>query len=319
MSRVESQEGVCLPQRVFVSGGSGFVGSAVISELLQRGYGVNVLVHRGSLKLQHERLNVVRPDLFSVDELAKALSGCDAVIHLVGIIRENPRRGFTFERMHAEATRCVVDAAAKANVRRYIQMSAQGARINAPSRYHQTKAQAEDYVRASPLDWTIFRPSLIHGPGGEFTQMQAAWARGSAMPFLFMPYFGSGLLGRGPATKVQPIVVTDVARAFVDALEKPLAVHQIYELGGSERLTWPQMHHIAAEAFAGKRKPAIAIPTWYALLLAAVAPGAWLPFNRDQVLMAREDNIADNSRFVSDFGWQPRGYRDAVQGYRAQV
>src|ERR1700722_10557962 len=105
----------------------------------------------------------------------RAVAGCRAVIHLVGIIRENPRQGITFARMHVSATRALVTAAKRAGIKRFLHMSALGTRAGAPSTYHQTKWEAEQIVRSSGLDWTIFRPSLIHGPTGELMKMEAAW------------------------------------------------------------------------------------------------------------------------------------------------
>jgi NADH dehydrogenase len=213
---------------VFVSGGSGFVGTAVIEELLSRGHSVNALVHRGNLRVTVGDVRVVRGDLFDRAALDECLRGCDAVVHLVGIIMERPSRGVTFERIHFKGTRNVVDAAKRNDVRRYVHMSALGTRPDAVSNYHKTKYRAEQYVRSSGLDWTILRPSLIHGPAGEFMRMEANWARHKAPPFLFMPYFGGGLLGRGGAGMLQPVYVNDVARAFVDALDNPKTVGEVY-------------------------------------------------------------------------------------------
>ncbi|NIQ96450.1 MAG: NAD(P)H-binding protein, partial [Desulfuromonadales bacterium] len=94
-----------------------------------------------------------------------------AVIHLVGIIREFPGKGVTFKKLHTEATRNALAAAAECGVGRFLQMSANGTRANADTGYHQTKWQAEEAVRSSSLDWTIFRPSLIYGKDGEFVTM----------------------------------------------------------------------------------------------------------------------------------------------------
>lgn len=308
-----------MPLRVFVTGGSGFVGTAVLRELLHRGHEVVALVHRSPLKVQNDRLHSVEGDLFDADRLTPVLKGCDAVIHLVGIIREQPSRGITFERMHVEATKNVIDAAARAGIRRFVHMSAVGARPDAPARYHRTKFAAESHLRASALDWTIFRPSLIHGPGGEFTQMEIGWVRGTAAPFIAMPYFGAGLLGLGRKTLVQPISSADVARAFADALQKPQSIGKTYELGGSERLTWPQMHQAASRIIRGKPRATLPIPSWYAMLLTKVLPGRLLPFNADQVLMAREDNVPDLTAFVRDFGWEPAGFAAAMRTYRDLV
>src|SRR5688500_15096177 len=164
--------------RVFVTGGSGFVGSAVLDELLSRGYQVKALVNRR--KLDRSDVQLIEGGLFNDKALDEGMRGCDAVIHLVGIIMQRPSKGITFERMHIQGTRHVVDAAKRNGVKRYVHMSALGTRRDAVSDYHRTKFRAEEYVRASALDWTIFRPSFIHGPRGEFMQMEAKWARRKA-------------------------------------------------------------------------------------------------------------------------------------------
>ena len=300
-------------RRVFVTGGSGFVGSAVIDELLSRGYRVSALVNRR--ELNRADVQSVQGGLFNDNALDEGLRDCDAAIHLVGIIMQRPSKGITFERMHHQGTRRVVDAARRNGVTRYVHMSALGTRPNAVSDYHRTKFLAEEYVRASGLDWTIFRPSFIHGPRGEFMQMEAKWARRKAPPFLFMPYFGAGALGRGGAGQLQPVYVGDVARAFVDALEKPDTVGEIYPLGGPDVVTWPRMHNIVSEAIVGKRRRAVAIPAWYAKAITHVVPGPLLPFNRDQVIMSQEENTCDISKSVDDFGWTPRPFEETVKSY----
>lgn len=304
--------------RVFVTGGSGFVGSAVIEQLLEKGHEVRALVNRRDLGFG-ERVSSVRGDLFDAEALQRGMSGADAVIHLVGIIMERPSKGVTFERIHHQGTRSVVDAARRAGVKRYVHMSALGTRPDAVSTYHKTKFAAEEYVRASGLDWTIFRPSMIHGPRGELMQMEAKWARKKAPPFLFMPYFGAGAMGRGGAGKLQPVSVKDVARAFVEALTNPKTIGEVYPLAGSQVLTWPQMHQIAAQAIVGKKRWVMALPVWKAKLLTRIVPGALLPFNRDQVIMSQEDNTADMTKFVDAFGWTPGAFENDVKGYAGEL
>lgn len=304
-------------RRVFVTGGSGFVGSAVVDELVARGYQVNALVNRK--KLDRADVSSIGGGLFNDRALDAGLRDVDAVIHLVGIIKQRPSKGVTFERMHVEGTRRVVDAAKRNGINRYVHMSALGTRPSAVSDYHKTKFRAEEYVRGSGLDWTIFRPSFIHGPRGEFLQMQAKWARRKAPPFLFMPYFGAGLLGRGGAGKLQPVFVGDVARAFVDALEKPETIGEVYPLGGPDVVTWPQMHHIVSRAIVGRARAAVALPAWYAKAITHVVPGPLLPFNRDQVIMSQEENTCDLSKFLDAFGWTPRSFEETVKSYAGQV
>lgn len=305
-------------QRVFLTGGSGFVGGAVLRKLLQQGYGVNALVHREPLDQQGD-VRSIRGELFDAAALDAGMADAQAVIHLVGIIEENVQRGITFDRMHVEGSRQVIDAASRAGVRRFVLMSANGVRPDAVSNYHQSKWRAETYLRESGLDWTIFRPSMIHGAGGAFTEMLAGWAKRRRAPYLFMPYFGRGVLGQVGGGRLQPVQVDDVARAFVDALANPSTVGQTYELGGPEAYTWPQFYRIASELIVGRRQAVLPIPGWYATLLTRLLPHCILPFNRDQVVMALEDNTVDLAAFERDFGWRPRAFAATLQEYAAKL
>ena len=307
-----------MPQNVLVTGASGFVGRFVVDELLARGHAVRTLVHRRPIAA-NERVQSVSADLFDPHALAKAMQGCHAVVHLVGIIQQNPSRGITFERMHAEATRSVVAGAKIAGVKRYVHMSALGTRAGAVSEYHQTKYRAEQCVQSSGLDWTIFRPSLIHGPGGEFTQMEAAWARKTKPPFLFMPYFGKGLLGFGGAGKLQPVYVKDVARAFAEALEAVRSAGEIYPLAVSQIVTWPQLHALFSQAAVGKRRWVLPLPVWAAKLQIALGIARLAGFNRDQVIMSQEDNTCDTAKFQDHFGWTPAGIDATLAQYGSQI
>lgn len=307
-----------MPDRVFLTGSSGFVGSAVLSELLARGYLVNALSHRTPPARSDNRLQIVPGDLLQPQSLDQGMRGCAAVIHLVGIIREKPRQNITFERIHAQGARNLVQSALRSGIRRFVHMSALGTRPNALSRYHLSKYAAEQTLRHSGLDWTIFRPSLIHGPGGEMMRMEAMWARKQAPPPLFfspfMPYFAGKNTGR-----IQPVLVTDVARAFVDALHKPSTIGQVYELGGPDQLTWPQFHRICANLIVGKKRLTVGIPIPVANLLCAAGIAGLLGFNRDQVIMSQENNTCDLTAFTRDFGWQPSAFEPALRSYAHQL
>jgi NADH dehydrogenase len=304
--------------RVFVTGASGFVGSSVLKELLGKGFAVNALVNRGKLPVQDPNVRQVPGDLFNSAALNEGMAGCEAAIHLVGIIMEKPSKGITFERIHVKGTKAVVDAAKRNGIRRYIHMSALGTRPNAASTYHRTKWQAEEYVRSSGLDWTILRPSLIHGPGG-FMTMEAKWARKTAPPFVGMPYFGKGIFGLGGSGLLQPVYVNDVARAFVEALASPQTIRRTYDLAGPERFTWPEFHEASAQIIVGKRRRTAPLPAWFARLLATAGLGPLLDFSRDQVIMSHEDNIADTTPFENDFGWKPQALRETLRQYGANL
>ena len=300
--------------RILVTGASGFVGRAVIAELLERGYAVRALVNRRPVETQDPRVESVSGGLFDPAALDRAAGGCDAVIHLVGIIMERPLSGITFHRIHVEGTRNIVSAAQRSGISRYIHMSALGTRPSARSTYHKTKYAAELIVRESGLRWTIFRPSLIHGPKGEFMQMEKQWAKARLIP-PFMPYFGAGLFGRGGAGLLQPVFVGDVARAFVDALSNEKTVGEVYPIAGPDQMTWPQMHRTVATSIRGKPKRVAALPVGLARTLTYLIPGSLLGFNRDQIIMSQEDNTTDLSKFTSDFGWTPRPFKESLDTY----
>lgn len=308
-----------MPGRIFVTGGSGFVGSAIIEELLGRGYAVNALSRAHNSPSGDDRVRRIQGDLFDSQALMEGIRGCAAIVHLVGIIMEKPSKGATFQRIHIEGTRSVIEAARRAGVKRYIHMSALGSRPDAVSKYHQTKYKAEELARAGGLDWTIFRPSLIHGPRGEFMQMEARWARKQSPPWLFMPYFGAGLTRTGGAGRLQPVYVNDVARAFVDAIDNPKTIGEIYPLGGPNELTWKELHHASSQAIIGKKRWAAPLPAWYAKTLAATVPAFLLPFNRDQVIMSQENNTCDLTKFKDDFGWEPQPFAPTLQAYASQL
>src|SRR5690242_3767811 len=114
--------------RVLLTGATGFVGSHILPRLLSEGHDVVALVRDATTLPKHERLTAVRGDVVTGAGINDAVSGCDAVIHLVGIIMEVGDA--TFERVHFEGTRNVVAAAKGAHVKRFVQMSALGARAD---------------------------------------------------------------------------------------------------------------------------------------------------------------------------------------------
>lgn len=298
--------------RVLVTGASGFVGQHIVSELLNQEYAVSAVV-RNPASFHRPEVAVYQGDILSPKSLVPAMEGCNAVIHLVGIIAETRRA--TFEQVHVTGTRNVIETAKNMGIKRLIHMSALGTRPNAVATYHTTKWQAEQAVRESGLEYTIFRPSLILGPGGEFTQMLRNWAQGKAPPFLFMPFFGRGFFGQSNPQKLQPIHVDDLARLFVASINMATTVGKTYDLGGSRAVTWRELLTLAARAYAGDRRarPVIGIPAWWAKFLAALPLP--LPFNKDQVIMSQEENVCDLAPLKADFpSFQPRPLSAAFKG-----
>jgi NADH dehydrogenase len=285
-------------RRIFVTGATGFVGRAVIPALQAHGYAIRCLVRRGSeLDLRGlEGIERVEGDVLSPPTLQRGLAGCDTVVHLVGIIREAPGSLSTFERIHTQATVDLLEAAAAAGVRRFLHMSALGSRAGARARYHRSKWEGEEAVRASPLAWTIFRPSIIYGRGDAFVNMLAGMVR--RMPIV--PVLGSG------QQRLQPVPVEHVAEGFARAVALAAAEKHSYDVGGPDAVTMVRLLDLIGAALDRRRVRKVHVPLGFvrpAARLLHRLPG--FPITPDQLLMLEEDNICDPHPFHDSFGLAP--------------
>jgi NADH dehydrogenase len=292
--------------RVFLTGGTGFVGRAVIRALQAHGVLVRCLVRPGSeahLK-GFEAIDRVPGDVLSPEGVAEAMRGCRAVIHLVGIIREHPASGVVFERLHSQATANIVAAAREAGVRRYLQMSALGVRPNARSRYHRTKWEAEECVRRSDLDWTIFRPSVIYGRGDGSVSMLAGMIR--RLPVV--PVLGDGRY------RLQPVAVEQVAEGFARALEQPKSVGTTYEVGGPHSYSFTEILDQIGRALGKPRVRKLHHPmALMRPLVRLLEPLPFFPITSDQLMMLEENNVCDPTPFYRDFALEPIPFPDGLR------
>lgn len=296
--------------RVLVTGGTGFVGQSVLDELLANGHTVRLLV-RDPARIEPRVTGVepVRGNILDPEGLAESAQGTEAIIHLVGIISECGSN--TFERVHAEGARNVVNAARNTGVRRFIHMSALGTRPQAVSRYHQSKFAAEESVRGSGSDYTIFRPSLIYGPGDQFVNLFAKISRWSP----FLPVMGGG------NSRMAPIAVESVAKAFVGALSEPRSVGKTYDLCASESLPFEQILRTILLVL-GRRRLLLHIPLPVARAQAAFLEffyGRLLkvppPLNRDQLIMLQEDNVGDAAPAKEIFGLREEPFDKGIRRF----
>ncbi|MFG0286508.1 MAG: NAD(P)H-binding protein [Phycisphaerales bacterium JB039] len=321
---------------VAVTGATGFVGRALTRALLQRGHAVRALTRSADkaasvLPPAAGELEIVVGDALGQGVIDRLVDGAGAVINLLGIIRE--KRGQRFQGVHVEATRRCLEAATRAGAGRYIQMSALGVSDEGICEYQKTKWAAEELVRKSGLDWTIFRPSLIHGPEGEFTEMMISWARGKIAPWKFMPYFGRPetdiSVPAGPTRYIdpeaQPVYVEDVAAYFADALTNDDAIGEIYNLVGPERLAWPDMLRTVRDTIPGgfDHIEPLRIPADIAAFNARAAEllgvGALLPFDAGMAKMGAQDSVAGLEKARADFDIEPSGFTTALRAYAQTV
>ncbi len=284
---------------VFLTGGTGFVGSYILKALLDHCHTVRCLVRPGSeekLDIRDDRVEVTHGNI--TDDTPVDMAGCDAVVHLVGIIEERRGKGITFEAVHDHGTRFVVDQAKAAGIDRFIHMSANGAKPDGISAYQTSKWQAEQHVQqAGFAHWTIFRPSLIFGdPGPDRPEFAVQLAGTLIKPFPVLPVFGDGQYG------MQPIAVEVLAEAFVQALTLEAANGQIYFAGG--RTAYPYIEildRITAGLGLGS-KPKLRQPIWMVRpIVHTLGRIGLLPISPDQFEMLIAGNTGDAEPFFRDF------------------
>jgi uncharacterized protein YbjT (DUF2867 family) len=140
-----------------------------------------------------------------------------------------------------------------------------------------------------------------------------------------MPYFGTGPLGVGRKSLVQPVYVNDVANAFTRALSLSQTIGEVYPIAGPDRMTWPEMLMQLRDAFVrqGAWRKAVPIPAWWALTISKIAgglgAGGLVPFNEDQVRMSQEDSTCDIARIESHLQMQLTPFADALAEYAGRV
>jgi uncharacterized protein YbjT (DUF2867 family) len=279
--------------KVLVTGGTGFVGQAVLHELRARDVDVRALV-RSTGNAERVQTLGVEPAFGDVTDEASVLAaarGCTHVIHLVAIIRG---RRSDFERVMVGGTRNVIAAARTAGVARLLQMSALGVdeRNRTLTPYFAAKWQLEEDVRGSGLEHVIFRPSFVFGHGGLLPTLVRQVRLSPVVTII-----GSG------RQRFQPVWVDDVAAHYATALDLPAAANRTFELGGPDVVTWDELYRRIAKTL-GKRRAFVHVPAGVAEAGARMTewiPGS--PLTADQVAMLDRsgDNVVHGSETVETF------------------
>ncbi len=276
--------------QILVAGGTGFIGSSLCPELVDRGHDVTALSRSpGELPVDVEP---AVGDVTEYDSVAPAVEGHDLVINLVALSPLFEPRGGNrkHEEIHRGGTENLVRAAEAADVDRFLQMSALGADPDGTTHYIRAKGRAEQVVAESGLDWVIFRPSVVFGDGGEFV----SFTKKLAPPYLT-------LLPGGGKTQFQPIHVDDLVPMLAEAVETDSHVGSRYEIGGPEQLTLAEVARLAHRA---DGRPATVVPVPMSLAgvglsVAGAIPG--FPMGRDQYKSLKSDNTTE-SNDITAFG-----------------
>jgi uncharacterized protein YbjT (DUF2867 family) len=268
--------------RILIAGASGFIGAHLARACAASGHevicgGRNPL--QGNPGARHLMLDYTAP--MAPEALAKELRGVEVVVNAVGILR--PRGAQTFEALHVQGPRALFAAAARAGVRRIIQISALGAEVNALATYHRTKSEADRALMMMPIDWSIVMPSLVYGPGGASAHLFDILA---TLPLIPLPAGGS--------QRVQPVHIDDVTSALLRLIESPVELRCTVQLVGPEPTTLADFLRSLRAALGLEPTRAFSVPR--PLMSAAARIGDHLPgtfLSRETLGMLERGNVGD--------------------------
>lgn len=270
--------------------------------LLEQGHQVTIASRRGEGQLKGVRY--MPADAAKDEGLVEAAQGQQALIYLVGIIRE--RGDQSFRQAHVEGVGHSLAAAKSAGIRRFLHMSALGVAPGTGSRYYETKSEGEELVQASGLDWTILRPSLIFGQGDEF--FGGILKDLVTAPLPFIPQIGDG------SFVFRPIWVGDVAMAFAQALSRSATMHRCYNLVGPKEYTFRELLLLVRDTL-GLRKPLLPIPLGLMdMVVPLISPLPFSPITLDQYRQLKMGNTADPLHMRGAFSLQEHSLEVELPG-----
>lgn len=290
---------------LLITGGTGFVGGYILEALEGKTprSEIRVMARKGADlgKLRSQGYSTATGSVTDLDDVRKAMQGVDKAIHLVAIIREVPAKGQTFERVIGQGTANVVTAAEEAGVKRIIFMSALGA-DKMSTGYYRNKIKGEEAVKAGGVPYTIFRPSFLIGPGGEFVSLLNSL---TAAPIVPVP---------GPGDySVQPLYVRDMARYFVQALDDARFTNQTFEVGGPQTFEYNEMLRQTLQA-KGKKAILLHAPLFLVKLVVPIADKlAPKLITKDQFTMLLEGSYTDDTRLWKLGGFEPTPFQQAIK------
>ena len=274
---------------ILLIGGNGFVGRVLAAQLQAEGY--SVLLPTRHLASARElrmlpKVHLEDADVHEFDSLqalCSRIKPSGVVINLVGVLHDKPAvpYGKIFQAAHVELPKNIITAMQMNGLKRYLHMSALGADSNGPSMYQRSKGDGESAVKASNLDWTIFRPSVIFGAQDQFINLFSKLTK----LFPAMPLANH-------QAQFQPVSVDDVATAFVKSLVMPQTIHQAYDLVGPTVYTMKEIVEFAAR----KAKTSCAIipvPAFVGFIQALAfefLPGPTL-MSRDNIASMQSPNV----------------------------
>ena len=285
---------------ILVTGAAGYLGNVTVKKLVAMDKPVRAMVRnveKAEKRLADvkDQIEIVQGDVTDRDSLPPLMKDVTAVIHYVAIAME--KGGQTYDEVNYQGTVNVLDAAREAGVKRFLNMSQNGAKSDLPYRFLASKGRAQEYVAQSDMQWTAFRPSAIFGPQDEFFN---TFARLLKITPLVFPLVGGG------KAEFQPVSSADVTEAVVRSLDDDTTIGKELVLGGPEVLTLAEIEKRIIDAM-GTWRLLVPAPTAVlrpaVVVMQSVLPGS--PVTTSLLDLLAVKNTVDDNALVSHFGMDP--------------
>ena len=304
--------------KVALFGGTGFVGSYIVDELVSREHQPRLMVRSGSEGKvpKPEYCETVSGDIHDDYAIRETLYDCDAAIYLIAVIKEFPKEGITNELLQFRGAQRVANIALEVGVKRFLLMSALGTNCRpGVSKYFKAKHLAEQAVKNTELSWTILRPSSIFGDPRGFGRPEFCTMLKKDMlnliPFPgFLPFpvpaFFTGLNPFNAGSfSLSMIHAADVATLFANVLEDDTAIGKTLELGGKQEVNWNEILKAIAAA-SGKKIFKMPVPFFAVWLVALLFDRfTWFPAARDQLQDLVRGNTCDSGELLKKYAIEP--------------
>ena len=305
--------------KIAVFGGTGFIGSNIVKELIVNGYNPRLLVRdRSAVNSFNDKATIIEGEVSDQNTVKEVIDDCSIIIYAIGIIREYPNRDITFDNLHFNYFKQIVDISKQKAIKKIVYVSANGI-DNLNTKYQTSKYLAEQYLRENVDNWTIFRPSVVYGnPGSKIEFLTQLKNDIIDKPIPAPLFFRINPFKSKSFFKSNPVHVEDLTRLIVKSIESDFSVKKIYKVGGPSETTWYSMLKSISITL-GKNKVFIPIPIVSIQIIAILLDRfSFFPITSSQIKMLKENNICESRELFRQYGIIPKDFSEDSISYLNQ-
>ncbi len=292
--------------KILIAGGTGFIGSAVAKKLSQSGNHISILSRRHQ---DPNCQNLVTGDITKPNSLAEIKWNFDVIIMCVQFPNhpvENPKKGFTYEKVDGEGTENLCRAIAGKNVKRLIYISGAGTGPDKKENWFRAKWRAESAVKKTGIDYVILRPSWVYGPGD---RSMTKFIQFTHLPV--MPVIGNG------KNRVSPVFIDDLAEVISESVTSEKARNKVIDVGGPRVMTMNEIQQ-AVLNYKNKRRILLHQPIWLMKTIGTVLNATLKnpPLSSSAVDFINMDNASDSKAVEKTFDIKMRPLEIGLKSFK---